>query len=264
MSVESQQRVEQASAPASDVMISCRDVAKEFRTGAGTFVALDGVDLDIAADEFITVLGPSGCGKSTLLNMIAGFDHPTGGSLLVDGSPVRGPSPDKGVVFQDFALFPWLSVRRNIAYGLREQGAGKAERNRIVDEMLELVGLRQVADHYPHQLSGGMKQRVSLARVLAIDPKILLMDEPFGALDEQRRVQLQDELLRVWEQRRKTAVFVTHSIEEAIVLGDRIVVMAAHPGRVKAVIDVTLDRPRDRTSDAFNALRKRVTDELWA
>ncbi|MFD2399250.1 ABC transporter ATP-binding protein [Prauserella oleivorans] len=130
--------------------------------------------------------------------------------------------------------------------------------------MLELVGLRQVADHYPHQLSGGMKQRVSLARVLAIDPKILLMDEPFGALDEQRRVQLQDELLRVWEQRRKTAVFVTHSIEEAIVLGDRIVVMAAHPGRVKAVIDVTLDRPRDRTSDAFNALRKRVTDELWA
>ncbi|MFD2399251.1 ATP-binding cassette domain-containing protein [Prauserella oleivorans] len=121
MSVESQQRVEQASAPASDVMISCRDVAKEFRTGAGTFVALDGVDLDIAADEFITVLGPSGCGKSTLLNMIAGFDHPTGGSLLVDGSPVRGPSPDKGVVFQDFALFPWLSVRRNIAYGLREQ-----------------------------------------------------------------------------------------------------------------------------------------------
>ncbi|MFI1464068.1 ABC transporter ATP-binding protein [Nocardia carnea] len=245
-------------------MISCRAVAKTFPSGGATFVALDGVDLDIAADEFVTVLGPSGCGKSTLLNMIAGFDRPTGGTLLVDGAPVDGPSPDKGVVFQDFALFPWLSVRRNIAYGLREKRTGKRETARIVDEMLELVGLRQVADHYPHQLSGGMKQRVALARVLAIDPAILLMDEPFGALDEQRRMQLQDELLRMWEQRRKTAVFVTHSIEEAIVLGDRVVVMAAGPGRIQAVVDVPLPRPRDRTSDAFNALRRRLTAELWS
>jgi ABC-type nitrate/sulfonate/bicarbonate transport system ATPase subunit len=244
-------------------MISCRALTKTFPSRSGEFVALDGVDLDIAADEFVTVLGPSGCGKSTLLNLIAGFDRPTSGSLLVDGVPVNGPSPDKGVVFQDFALFPWLSVRRNIAYGLHEKGMPKGDTTRIVDEMLDLVGLRQVADHYPHQLSGGMKQRVSLARVLAIEPTILLMDEPFGALDEQRRVQLQDELLRIWEQRRQTAVFITHSIEEAIVLGDRVVVMAAEPGRIKTVVDIPLTRPRNRTSDAFNALRRRLTETLW-
>ncbi|MGV9799552.1 ABC transporter ATP-binding protein [Mycobacterium sp. NPDC003449] len=238
-------------------------MTKVFPSRTGEFVALDGVDLDIAADEFVTVLGPSGCGKSTLLNLIAGFDQPTSGSLLVDGAPVTGPSPEKGVVFQDFALFPWLSVRRNVAYGLREKGMPKGDTTRIVDEMLHLVGLRQVADHYPHQLSGGMKQRVSLARVLAIEPTILLMDEPFGALDEQRRVQLQDELLRIWEQRRQTAVFITHSIEEAIVLGDRIVVMAAEPGRIKTVVDIPLARPRDRTSDTFNTLRRHLTEMLW-
>ncbi|MEU6641686.1 ABC transporter ATP-binding protein [Saccharomonospora sp. NPDC046836] len=252
-------------APPVAPMISCRDVHKRFATKASTtFVALGGVTLDIAAGEFITVLGPSGCGKSTLLNMIAGFDSPTSGDLLVDGAAVTGPSPDKGVVFQEFALFPWLSVRRNIAYGLRERKVGKAEQRRIVDGMLELVGLQQVADHYPHQLSGGMKQRVSLARVLAIEPKILLLDEPFGALDEQRRMQLQDDLLRIWEQQRKTAVFVTHSIEEAVVLGDRVVVMAAQPGRIRTVIDIDLPRPRDRTSDEFNALRRTVTDALWS
>ncbi|OLT45318.1 hypothetical protein BJF85_02555 [Saccharomonospora sp. CUA-673] len=244
-------------------MISAHDVGKEFRTSQGPFVALDGLDLDIAADEFITVLGPSGCGKSTLLNMVAGFDHPTRGTLTVDGAPVTGPSPDKGVVFQDFALFPWLSVYKNIAYGLREARVGAAETRRIVDEMLELVGLTTVAGHYPHQLSGGMKQRVSIARVLAIDPKILLMDEPFGALDELRRMQLQDELLRIWQLRRKTAVFITHSIDEAIVLGDRVVVMSAGPGRVASVVDVDLERPRDRTSDEFNAVRRTVSDVLW-
>ncbi|MCP2253761.1 NitT/TauT family transport system ATP-binding protein [Prauserella aidingensis] len=245
-------------------MIGCRGVSKTFPGAGRDFVALDGVDLDIAPDEFITVLGPSGCGKSTLLNLIAGFDLPTAGTVSVAGGPVTGPSPDKGVVFQDFALFPWLTVRKNIAYGLREKRLPKAEIRRIVDDMLDTVGLERVADHYPHQLSGGMKQRVSIARVLAIDPRILLLDEPFGALDEQRRSGLQDELLRIWEQRRKTAVFVTHSVEEAIVLGDRVVVMAAGPGRITAVVDVDLARPRDRTSDEFNALRREVTAHLWS
>ncbi|HEX5512118.1 MAG TPA: ABC transporter ATP-binding protein [Actinomycetales bacterium] len=245
-------------------MIQCDNVGKTFTTGAReTFVAVQGLDLKIARDEFITILGPSGCGKSTLLSMIAGFERPTAGTLLVDGEPVGGPSPDKGVVFQEFALFPWMTVRRNIAYGLRERKVPKDTQTRIVGQMLELVGLDHVADHYPRQLSGGLKQRVSLARVLANDPKILLLDEPFGALDEQRRVQLQDELLRVWEQDRKTALFITHSVEEAVVLGDRVVVMSAHPGRIKAIIDVDLDRPRDRNSDEFNAVRRHVAEELW-
>jgi ABC-type nitrate/sulfonate/bicarbonate transport system ATPase subunit len=246
------------------MMIECIGLTKTFTTDSrDTFVAVQDLDLHIARDEFITVLGPSGCGKSTLLSMIAGFEEPTSGTLLVDGEPVDGPSTDKGVVFQDFALFPWMTVRRNIAYGLRERKVPKDEQRRIVDQMLHLVGLDHVADHFPRQLSGGLKQRVSLARVLANDPKILLLDEPFGALDEQRRMQLQDELLRVWEQDRKTALFITHSVEEAVVLGDRVVVMSAHPGRVKAIIDVDLDRPRDRNSDEFNAVRRRVAEELW-
>ena len=251
-------------ATANKWMIECDNVGKTFTTGAReTFVAVQGLDLKVARDEFITILGPSGCGKSTLLSMIAGFERPTAGTLLVDGEPVGGPSPDKGVVFQEFALFPWMTVRRNIAYGLRERKVPKDTQARIVGQMLELVGLDHVADHYPRQLSGGLKQRVSLARVLANDPKILLLDEPFGALDEQRRVQLQDELLRVWEQDRKTALFITHSVEEAVVLGDRVVVMSAHPGRIKAIIDVDLDRPRDRNSDEFNAIRRHVAEELW-
>lgn len=246
-------------------MIECIDVGKVFPK-SGTkdrFVALDGLNLTLERNEFVTILGPSGCGKSTLLSMVAGFERPTSGTLRVDGAEVAGPSPDKGVVFQEFALFPWLTVRKNIAYGLRERKVPIDEQDRIVREMLELTGLEHVADHYPRQLSGGLKQRVSLARVLANDPKILLLDEPFGALDEQRRMQLQDELLRIWERDRKTALFVTHSIEEAVVLGDRIVVMSAHPGRVKAVITVDLPRPRDRNSDKFNAVRRHVAEELW-
>lgn len=248
-----------------DPMIEFIGVGKTFPTVGSPepFVAVDGFDLALERDEFVALLGPSGCGKSTLLSMVAGFDHPTSGMLRVDGAEVEGPSPDKGVVFQEFALFPWLSVRKNIAYGLRERGVGAAEQRRVVGEMLDLVGLEHVADHYPYQLSGGLKQRVSLARVLANDPKILLLDEPFGALDEQRRMSLQDELLRIWERDRKTALFVTHSIEEAVVLGDRVVVMSAHPGRVKAVISVDLPRPRDRNSDEFNVVRRHVAEELW-
>lgn len=247
-------------------MIQCVNLEKCFpaSNGKGEFRALSGLDLEIARDEFVTLLGPSGCGKSTLLSMIAGFDEPTGGELLVDGEPVAGPSPDKGVVFQEFALFPWLRVRDNIGYGLRERGVSKQRRAEVVDRMLALTGLEHVAFHFPSQLSGGLKQRVALARVLANDPKILLLDEPFGALDEQRRMSLQDELLQIWQRDRKTAVFVTHSIEEAVVLGDRVVVMSAHPGRIKAVVPVDLPRPRDRNSDAFNAVRRQVSEDLWA
>lgn len=263
MSGETMQTLTETVPPLDQPMIGISGLSKVFHTGGEEFVALEGVDLDIAPDEFIAILGPSGCGKSTLLSMIAGFELPTAGSLLVDGVEVTGPSPDKGVVFQEFALFPWMSVRKNIAYGLRERKVPRDEQRRIVDSMLELVGLTHVADHYPRQLSGGLKQRVSLARVLANDPKILLLDEPFGALDEQRRMQLQDELLRVWEQDRKTALFVTHSIEEAVVLGDRVVVMSGHPGRIKAIVPVDLERPRDRNSDEFNAVRRQLAEELW-
>ncbi len=246
-------------------MIQCRGVAKRFGalTGKGETVALSGIDLDVRRQEFITIIGPSGCGKSTLLNMIAGFERPTEGEILVDGIPVEGPSPERGVVFQEFALFPWLSVESNTAYGLRERGVSRQDRRRLVEEWLERVGLTGFGRHYPNQLSGGMKQRVALARVLINDPKILLMDEPFGALDEQRRVHLQDELLRIWEVSRKTALFVTHSIEEAIVLADRVVVLAAQPGRLNAVIRIPLSRPRDRTSDEFNAIRRQLAEFLF-
>jgi ABC-type nitrate/sulfonate/bicarbonate transport system ATPase subunit len=247
-----------------DDMIRCESLTKAFRSldGKGETLALVDFTLSVRRNEFITILGPSGCGKSTLLYMVAGFEGPTRGRLLVDGQPVTGPSPERGMVFQEYALFPWLRIRDNIAYGLRQRGVPKARRREVVAELLELIGLSSFADYYPNQLSGGMKQRVALARVLANDPKLLLLDEPFGALDELRRTALQDELLRIWEAHRKTALFITHSIEEAIVLGDRIVVMSAHPGRITTIVAVPLARPRDRSSDEFNAIRRVVTQAL--
>lgn len=249
-----------------DVMIKCERLRMTFPAPTkdrGPFIALQDVTLDVYRDEFVTLLGPSGCGKSTLLAMIAGFFQPTSGRLLVDGQKVDAPSPERGVVFQEFALFPWLTVRGNIRYGMRERRVPKHAQQQIIEEMVELTGLRHVIDHYPAQLSGGLKQRVALARVLANDPTILLLDEPFGALDEQRRMALQEELLEIWERKKKTAVFVTHSIEEAIVLADRVVVFSPSPGRVSAIVDVPIPRPRDRTSDEFNALRRAVRDALF-
>jgi ABC-type nitrate/sulfonate/bicarbonate transport system ATPase subunit len=258
------QRVPQGASAARE-MIRCEGLCMRFPSpdGHGEFVALDGIDLTIARNEFVTLLGPSGCGKSTLLSLIAGFITQTAGQLLVDGERIVGPSPERGVVFQEFALFPWLRVRDNIRYGLRERDVPKQRQAEVVDEMLQLTGLEHVVDHYPEQLSGGLKQRVALARVLANDPKLLLLDEPFGALDEQRRMFLQDELLGIWGRRKKTAVFVTHSIEEAIVLGDRVVVMSAGPGTIRDVVGVDLPRPRDRTSDEFNAIRRQVKEVLF-
>ncbi len=222
-------------------------------------VAVDGIDLDVAGDEFLTVLGPSGCGKTTLLNIIAGFEAATGGDLRLDGEPIRGPGPDRGVVFQEYALFPWLSVEQNIEFGLRERGLRRRERRSQTQRQIASMGLIGFEKRYPQQLSGGMRQRVALGRVLINDPKILLMDEPFAALDAQTRTLMQEELLRVWGSDRRTVIFVTHNIEEAILLGDRVVVMTARPGRIKEIVRVELPRPRDVTAPDFNAIRRRVT-----
>jgi NitT/TauT family transport system ATP-binding protein len=224
--------------------------------------ALAGIDLDIGGTEFLTILGPSGCGKTTLLNIVAGFDHATSGEVMLDGEPIRKPGPDRGVVFQEYALFPWLSVEQNVEFGLRERGVRKAERRERVRQQITSVGLAGFERRYPQELSGGMRQRVALARVLANDPKILLMDEPFAALDAQTRTIMQQELLNVWSAERRTAIFITHNIEEAILLGDRVVVMTARPGRIKEIVEVNLQRPRDVTSAEFNKTRRRVATLL--
>jgi NitT/TauT family transport system ATP-binding protein len=239
--------------------ISIRAVSKTFVTPRrGNVVALGDVDLDIAASQFVAILGPSGCGKTTLLNMVAGFERSTTGAITLDGQTVTGPGPDRGVVFQDHALFPWLNVEDNVGYGLRERGVGAAERRTIVDEFLELAGLSGFQKRYPHELSGGMRQRVGLVRVLANDAAVLLMDEPFASVDAQTRKFLQREIERIWTQRPKTVIFITHSVEEAIYLGDVVVVMTSRPGTVKLVSRIDLDRPRDVTSIAFNKLRRTV------
>ena len=225
-------------------------------------IALDRIDLEIGDDEFLTVLGPSGCGKTTLLNIIAGFDRPTGGDVLLDGEAILAPGPDRGVVFQEYALFPWLTVEQNIEFGLRERRVPKGQRRPRVREQIASVGLTGFEGRYPQELSGGMRQRVAIARALVNDPKILLLDEPFAVLDAQTRTLMQQELLRVWSAARRTAVFITHNIEEAILLGDRVVVMTARPGRIKEIVAVNLPRPRDVTSAEFNETRRRVGSML--
>jgi NitT/TauT family transport system ATP-binding protein len=221
-------------------------------------LALGRVDLELAQNSFTCLLGPSGCGKSTLLNMIAGFVPPTTGQVLVDDEAVAGASADRGVVFQEYALFPWRTALANVEFGPLMRGKAPAQRRALARHYLELVGLQAHEAKYPNELSGGMKQRVAIARALANAPSVLLMDEPFGALDAQTREVLQEELLRIWEQERKTVVFVTHSISEAIFLGDRIVVMATLPGSIKEVIDVPLAHPRDRSGPQFVALERSI------
>lgn len=222
-------------------------------------IALDGFDLDIADDEFVTILGPSGCGKTTFLNIVAGFERETAGTLELDGDAITGPGPDRGVVFQEYALFPWLTVEDNVEFGLRERGISKKERIPRTRKQIAAVGLRGFERRYPQELSGGMRQRVALARVLVNDPKILLMDEPFAALDAQTRSLMQEELLSVWSAERRSVIFVTHNIEEAILLGDRVVVMTARPGRIKDIVKVELPRPREVTSAEFNRIRRYVS-----
>jgi ABC-type nitrate/sulfonate/bicarbonate transport system ATPase subunit len=227
--------------------------------------ALEPTNLNVADNDFVTILGPSGCGKSTLLRMVAGLDTPTTGRILLDGKSITGPGADRGMVFQSYTLFPWLTVAENIAFGLRERGVSQKERSNIAREWLDKVGLTSFANHFPKQLSGGMQQRTAIARALANDPKILLLDEPFGALDNQTRALMQELLLGIWERERKTVIFVTHDIEEAIFLASRTVVMSARPGRIKADIPVDLPHPRHytiKTSPAFSDLKARLTEEI--
>jgi NitT/TauT family transport system ATP-binding protein len=229
--------------------------------------ALEPIELQIGNNDFVTILGPSGCGKSTLLRIVAGLDRPTSGRVLLDGREVTGPGADRGMVFQSYTLFPWLSVRDNIAFGLRERGISGAERGKIADRYIEQIGLTGFAHHWPKQLSGGMQQRTAIARALANDPKILLLDEPFGALDNQTRVLMQEMLLGIWERDQKTVLFVTHDIEEAIFLGSRVLVMSARPGRIKADIKVELPHPRSykiKTTPEFVQLKERLVEEIRA
>lgn len=251
-------------AAAGEPAIRVRGVTKAFTSGGREVVALGGIDLDVAAGELVCLLGPSGCGKSTLLNAIAGFSPPTAGEIVANGRPVTGPGPDRAMVFQEYALFPWMTVAANVAFGLEMQGRPRREIRERVDGLLATLHLSEFRDRFPKDLSGGMRQRVAIARVLAFDPPMLLMDEPFGALDALTRRNLQDELLRIWARLGKTIVFVTHGIEESIYLADRVVVMTYRPGTVKRIVPVPLPRPRDTASAEFNALKREITALVMA
>jgi ABC-type nitrate/sulfonate/bicarbonate transport system ATPase subunit len=237
------------------------DVAKEFATGRQPVLAVDGISLAIHEQEFACLLGPSGCGKSTVLNLVAGFEQPTRGRITVGGVPVTRPGPDRAVVFQEPALFPWLSVLDNVTFGPKTRGQAPATYEPLARRYVDLVGLTGFESHYPAELSGGMKQRVGIARVLVLQPAVLLMDEPFGALDAQTRTLMQELLLRVWEQGHQTVLFITHDVEEALLLADTVYVMTARPGQLKRRLTVELPRPRtieETTSATFNALKREV------
>lgn len=234
-----------AAQQAQPARLRVENVSLRYRTpDGGTFSALEKVSFEVPDQQFAVIVGPSGCGKSSLLYLTAGLSEPTEGDIYVGGQLVDGPGADRGMVFQSYTLFPWLTVRQNVEFGLKRRGMPAAERREIVDYYLDEVGLRRFEHNYPKQLSGGMMQRVAIARALANDPQILLMDEPFGALDSQTRMQMQQLLLRVWDHSKKTVVFVTHDIDEAILLGDRVYVMGARPGRIKRILDVPIERPR--------------------
>ena len=242
--------------------IEVKSARKEFRRDDAAVLAIDSLDLDVRANEFTVVVGPSGCGKTTLLYMIAGFEKPTAGQVLVRGSQVFGPGRDRGIVFQDLALFPWRTVLGNVSFGLESSGLKRVEARSLAREYVQLVGLEGFEGAYPNTLSGGMKQRVALARTLACEPDVLLMDEPFGALDVQTRRLMQEELVRIWESRRKTVVFVTHSVSEAVYLADTVYVLTARPGTVKGVVAVDLPRPREASDPKVQAKRAEVLSLL--
>ena len=245
--------------------IEMRQVAIHFGEGKSAVQALAGIDLRIQPGELISVLGPSGCGKSTIIGAVAGFKSVSGGRLTVDGQPVQGPGPDRGVVFQQHTLFPWKTAAGNVEFGLKMRGVGRAERRQAAREILEHVGLGDFYEHYPHQLSGGMQQRVNLARVLVNRPRVMLMDEPFCSLDAQTRLQMQEMLLRLWHELHMTVVFVTHDVDEAVFLSDRVVVLTPRPGRIKGEIPIDLPRPRGLatlTSPQFVRLKRQALDLL--
>ena len=248
--------------------VSIQAVSRVFETAKGQRTqALQPVDFEVRDNDFVTILGPSGCGKSTLLRIVAGLDHATSGRVLLDGVPVEGPGADRGMVFQSYTLFPWLTIEQNIRFGLRERGMPEAQQKERAAYFIAKVGLRGFEQHFPKQLSGGMQQRTAIARALANDPKILLMDEPFGALDNQTRVLMQELLLGIWEAERKTVLFVTHDIDEAIFMANRVAVFSARPGRIKTELAVDLPHPRHytiKTSPEFMELKARLTEEIRA
>jgi NitT/TauT family transport system ATP-binding protein len=247
-----------------EVVIKMQDLCKVFTKDKLKVEAVNDFDLEVKAGEFVCLLGPSGCGKTTVLRLVAGLESKTGGMLSLNGTSITAPGPNRGMVFQEFALFPWRTVRRNIEFGLEVKGIPESKRREISDRYIDLVGLKGFENTHPGELSGGMKQRVGIARALANEPAVLMMDEPFGSLDAQTRNLMQKELLRIWSATGKTILFVTHSVDEAVYLADRIVVMTARPGRVKKIITVGLARPRDRTSREFIAIRGEVLAELEA
>jgi ABC-type nitrate/sulfonate/bicarbonate transport system ATPase subunit len=252
-------------ATAAASILHVRGVERRFAAASGSTLALQATDLDVAENDFVTILGPSGCGKSTLLRIVAGLDHPTTGEVLLDGQRIEGPGADRGMVFQSYTLFPWLNVRDNVCFGLRERGVPRAEQLERAGAFIAQVGLRGFELHYPKQLSGGMQQRTAIARALANDPRILLMDEPFGALDHQTRELMQELLLGIWERRKKTVLFVTHDIDEAVFMATRVVVMSARPGRIKTDRSVALPHPRHysiKTTPEFTALKAELTDDV--
>ncbi|MFX0578194.1 ABC transporter ATP-binding protein [Nocardia nepalensis] len=251
----------------SQVKLALTGVRKQFpvRGSNQEFTAIEDISLELRDGEFLVLVGPSGSGKSTLLDLLGGLSKPSAGRILLDGKPISGPGLDRGIVFQQYALLPWRTARANIEFGLEAKGIRRRERRRIAAEYLELVGLDGFGDRYPHELSGGMKQRVAIARSLAFDPEVLLMDEPFAALDAQTRESLQDELLRIWRATGKTILFITHGIDEAVYLGQRVAVLTSRPGRVKAVIDIEIDRDSGadvRSSEHFREARHQIWSQL--
>ncbi|MBR8313353.1 ABC transporter ATP-binding protein [Burkholderia dolosa] len=246
---------------ARDVILDVRHLGKRFRSPQGEVIALDDISFRTHRREFVCVIGPSGCGKSTLIRILAGLESQTSGDVLLDGKPVQGPGADRGMVFQGYTLFPWLTVKKNVMFGLKRNGSSSGEAERDALQWLDLVGLARFADVYPHQLSGGMKQRVAIARALANRPRILLMDEPFGALDAQTRAKMQAHLLDIWRNVDVTVLFITHDLDEAILLADRILVLKANPGEVRELIEVPVPRPRDYsqvTTPEFVATKARL------
>ena len=248
------------------VKVRIDHVEKIYDGRKGKMVALNGVDLDIYENEFICVVGPSGCGKSTLLNIIAGLLEPTSGAVYVHGKKVEGTGPERGVVFQQYALFPWLTVKKNVEFGLKLQKKSKEECEEIAMKYIKMVGLEKFTNSYPKELSGGMKQRVAIARAYAVQPEVLLMDEPFGALDAQTRTQLQAELTKTWQEEKKTCFFITHDVEEAIILATKVIVMSARPGRIKTIIDINLPYPRTqdlKMQKEFLDLKAQIWGEVY-
>ena len=254
-----------SAAAAASALLAVRGVSRRFRSGQGETLALQATDLDVAENDFITILGPSGCGKSTLLRIVAGLDLPTTGEVLLDGARIQGPGADRGMVFQSYTLFPWLTVQENVCFGLRERGLPRAQQLEIAGGFIAKVGLKGFERHFPKQLSGGMQQRTALARALANRPRMLLMDEPFGALDHQTRELMQELLLGIWEAERTTVLFVTHDIDEAVFMGSRVMVMSARPGRIKLDRTVPLPHPRHysvKTTAPFAELKAELTEAV--